>query len=176
MSENSYEVESGGDLATLADLAEKLRVAQQGIAKLEAELKAAQAVEVELRDKAIPDLMDELGMAEFETRSGFKIKIVENVFASISKDRKTRAHAWLDENGHGGMIRRKVLVEFNREQGDDAKKLATDLRGKYPAVAQELSVHGTTLKSWAKRMLTEGEDIPLDLFGIHTQKTAKIGK
>jgi hypothetical protein len=142
----------------------------------ERDLKAAQVVETELREKVIPGLMDELGMQAFETQSGFTIRIVENVFANISEERKAAAHAWLDKNGHGGMIRRKVLVEFNREQGEDAKQLATDLHGKYPAVSQEMAVNGNTLKAWAKRMLEDGEDIPLSLFGVHTQKVAKIGK
>jgi predicted transcriptional regulator len=162
-------------LGELSSLAEELRGAETEVANLEAKLAAAKADVERIAEEEIPELMAEIGMAEFKTASGFTVSIDRKVYAKIPKYRMGEAVQWLDDNGEGGMVRRKVIVDFNRDQEDAAAELAEDLESKYAAVAQDYSVHSSTLKAWAKRKIEAGEELPEDLFGILTKQVAKIG-
>lgn len=178
MDEYAYPVEispeeAKGDLATLSRLAEELKAAQSEVARIEATLKSAQKRVQDLEEVAIPELMEGLGIASFRTSSGFAIEIAENVHVSITKENQPAAFRWLDEHGHGGMIKRSVLVAFNRDQESAAMALQEELATKFPGVRQDANIHPSTLKAWAKRRLEEGEELP-ESISVHVIKSAKI--
>ena len=163
----------GGDLATLSKLAQELRAAQRAAESQELELKRAYARVTYLSTETIPELMAELGMKKFETTSGLKIELVKKVHASITQTNLTAAHSWLEENGHGGMIKREIVVAFNREQEEEAKELQDQLRGEYPGVKSKEAVHNSTLKAWVKNRLKAGEHVP-DSISHHEIDVATI--
>lgn len=163
-------------LGQLSELAVDLRKAQSAVVNLELELKIAKADVRELEETQIPELMDEVGMTEFATSGGLKIVVEKKVFASIPKYRMSEAIAWLDKNNEGGMVKRNVVVAFNRDQEDEATELADVLGKDYPAgVDQTYSVHASTLRAWARKRIEAGKPTPEELFGIHTKQVAKIG-
>ncbi len=165
--------EAKGDLARLSKLADDLKAAQAEVARIESTLKAAQKRVQDLEEIQIPELMEGLGIESFRTSSGFEIEIAKNVHVSITNENKPAAFRWLDEHGHGGMIKRSVVVAFNRDQEDDAKALQDDLAKKFPGVRQDLNVHPSTLKAWATRRLEEGEELP-ESITVHVVKAAKV--
>lgn len=167
------EAPKGGDLAKLAELAEELAEIDLEAQALELKLKNARSRADSLRDVQIPELMEELGMEKFTTTNGFEIDIKESIRASISKENEPLAFAWLDQNGHGGMIKRKVEVRFDKNQEDAAKELAKELRSDYSGVSIDGSVHNSTLRSWVRKRLEKGEEIPETISHI-VQKSAKI--
>lgn len=173
----SNEIERSSDqLGELSKLADELHDAEATVAQLEAKLASAKADVVRISEEEIPELMAEIGMDEFKTSTGLSIKLDRKVFAKIPKYRMGEAVDWLDEHGEGGMVKRNVVVGFNRDQEEAATELAASLSEQYPAgVSQDYSVHASTLKAWAKRKIEAGEEIPEDLFGIHTKQIAKIG-
>ena len=150
----------GGDLATLSKLATDLRTAQRAAEAQELELKRCQARVAYLSRESIPELMEKLGMKNFETTSGLKIKLDKEIHVHISEVNRVAAHIWLEENGHGGMIKREIVVAFNREQEEEAKELQNKLRGEYPGVKAKEAVHNSTLKAWVKNRMKVGETIP----------------
>jgi len=163
-------------LGQLSELALELRTTQTNVATLELQLKIAKGDVRELEEVQIPELMAEVGMTEFATSGGLKIKVEKKVFASIPKYRMDEAIKWLDDNNEGGMVKRNVIVAFNRDQEEDATTLMTDLAAQYPAgVDQTYSVHASTLKAWARKRIEAGKETPEELFGIHTKEVAKIG-
>lgn len=166
----------GDGLAELRRLADELEQAQERVAEAEAALKAAQQTAKHLAEEVLPGKMAEVGLEMFKTPSGFTLEIKEQVFAHIAKARAAAAYRWLEENGHGGMIKRHVLVAFNKDQEEAASKLHANLQLEFSGVTQKLQVNAGTLKAWAKRMLEAGEEVPLDLFGIHTKTVAKPKK
>lgn len=151
---------SSDDLARLSQLGNDLRDAEAEIERREAALKQAQNQFRYISETAIPELMKSLGLVRFETTSGAKIELGEVVSATITQANKPKAFEWLEKNGHGGMIKRMIVVLFNREQEDAANDLQNDLRPKYPGVTQEKNVHSSTLKAWVTRRLAAGEAIP----------------
>jgi hypothetical protein len=181
MSDNpQYEydtVEASPDaLRELSRLGDELDDTQKRISDLMRKLKKAQEAETNLREVVIPEAMGNLGMRHFETTKGAEVEIEDVITAKIAKNAQSKAFAWLEKNGHGGMIRRKVITEFTQKQEKEAKKLEGKLRGTYPVVAVERAVHAGTLKKWVKGMIKDGEAFPRKLFGVFTKQVAKITK
>lgn len=160
-------------LGELSKLADDQAQAASRVAELEKQLETAREELRDISERRLPEKMDELGMEEFKTTTGLKIKIKEVVRASIPKPRQGEAFHWLRTNGFGGLIKRAVAVKFGKGQDDVAEKLAHDLAEKYE-VEDNASVHPSTLKAFVSEQLTDGREIPLDLFGVHRQRTAII--
>lgn len=164
---------TGGELSQLSLLAEAQAAAAAKVADLEAQLESARA---ELRDYAehkVPELMDQIGIGEFKTTSGLKIKIQETIRASITKAAAVRAFAWLRENGHAAMIKRTISVALGKGEEEKAAKLHALLDGEFELDDAE-AVHPSTLSAFVREKLREGEEVPIDLFGVHRQRVSKL--
>lgn len=164
------------DLKQLSQLANELLGTQERILALEAELAGAQRRAVHLAEHAIPELMEEFGLADFTTDEGASIKVADSVHAHITEEKKNDALDWLDGNGFGGMVKRRVVVGFGKDAEDKARTLAETLDNDGYAVKTEREVHAATLKAWVRRRLEEGEELPMDLFGVHVRRVAKVEK
>ena len=67
------EVPASDKLARLAQLAEQQAECAATLARLEAEQERVRETFRNLSEREIPDLMDEVGVAEFKTASGLKV-------------------------------------------------------------------------------------------------------
>jgi len=74
------------------------------------------------------------------------------------------------------VIKRSVQVGFDKGEQDAAEALSAELRQQYPHVKEDLSVHPSTLKSLLKELLTRGEAVPLDTFGVYEYRKAVVKK
>lgn len=159
-------------LTRLAQLA-----ADQGaeVARIAAELEAATAAHKRTVEVDLPSAMEDAGMAEFTTGTGLKICVKERIHAHIAKERYPQAVAWLDENGHSGLVKRTVIVAFNRDQAEAARELVLRERGEGLDARQEYKVEPPTLKKFVREKLEKGEEVPVDLFGVHRFKVAELG-
>ena len=158
----------------LNELVTLLRGYELGVAIAEEGLKKAKGCLVDIAENQLPALMKEMGLAEFTTLSGLKAKMVNSVFANISKARQAEAMTWLDENGHGGLIKSSVALTFNRGESEQAQELAAELAQRGFSTKANEAVHSSTLRSWAAGLLEAGEEFPLELFGVHQKKIVKI--
>ena len=166
-----------GQLAELSKLADQQADAEREVARLEAELAKAKDRHRSISEQELPAMMDELGMEEFKTTSGIKIKVAEIIRASIPKARAEEAFTWLDENGHASIIKRLFAVSFGRHEEKWARKFAADLRRRKREliVADIKKVESSTLRAFVKAQLEEGVDLPMELFGVFRQRVSKIG-
>lgn len=163
------------DLHQLAELAKQMFEAEQEVDRCTKKLEKATKALRTVAERDIPELMDKCGMAEFTTNTGLHLIVKQLVRASISKANRLKAVEWLDENGHGGLVKRKVWVDFTRDQQDAAKQLLEELREKgFENVAEDANVHPQTLGAWVRERLAEGEAFPEKLFGVNKHKVAKI--
>lgn len=160
-------------LAELSRLADEQAQAAVRVTDLEAMLEVARDRLREISERIIPEKMDELGMEEFKTRTGLKIKIKETIRTSIPKQRQGEAYRWLRDNGFGALLKRNVAVKFGKGDDESAEQLAKELSEKFE-VEDNTSVHPSTLKAFVNEQLTGGAEIPLDLFGVHRQREAVI--
>lgn len=160
--------------ARLHALVQDFRAAEQQVSLLEAELKQAEAAVRTLRETLIPELMQQLGTDIYRLpQDGTVIEITDDVKAAITVDNREAAYEWLESNGHGGLIKRTIVVAFNRDQEEAAKKLREQLEKQYAGVKQDVSVHGQTLTAWARRRRQAGEEIP-ECIDVHALHVAKI--
>lgn len=169
--------DDGNALAELSLLADRQAEAALRVAELEKQLEEARGRLRGISDRQLPEKMDELGMEEFKTRSGLHIRIKEAIRTSIPKTRQAEAFEWLRQNGYGGLIKRIVAVKFGKGEDEVAEKLARDLARDLAngrEVDDTASVHPSTLLSFVTEQLANGVDLPLDLFGVHRQRTSVI--
>lgn len=164
-----------GELTTLSNLAEEQAKAALAVADLEKQLEKAKEVYKDLAERQVPELMDSIGIQEFKTKSGLKIKIQETIRASISVANQERAFAWLRAGGYGALIKRNVSVQFGKGQDEAAGLLIEELEAKSLSVDDKSSVHPSTLSSFVKEKLTAGEEMPTDLLGVVRLRVSKLG-
>lgn len=165
---------SSDALAQLSVLANDQASAEATVKELEAKLEKARESLREISERKIPELMDSLGMEEFKTSTGLKIKIKTSIRCSITKERQEVAFKWLRDNGHGGLIKRVVSVSFGKGEDESAEELFKELIVEYEGAEDKAAVHPSTLASFVKEQLADGEDFPMEIFGVHRQRTAVI--
>ena len=160
------------DLKTLQQLAAKGFDAIMKVENLEAELKSAKAALKQIEEVELPEAMDDIEMDCFETREGLRIEIATTIVCG--KVTNPAALAYLEQEGDSGMIKADVTIAFGKEEEAEANKLMQRLMKQKFDVKQEKHVHQSTAKSYITRMLAEGKNIDLELFGAFSKRKAKI--
>jgi hypothetical protein len=166
----------GGNLmSALISLADQQDAAQAEVERLELLLDEAKKNHDRISQIEIPKLMDGID-GKLNLPDGRVVTISEKIRSSISSDKKSLAFKWLDENDHGGLIKRRFIIEFGRDQEEWAKKFEADLaKSKKPLnVKQEQNVHWQTLDAFVRQQLENGDELPLELFGVFRQRFANI--
>lgn len=163
-------------LARIAGLAQDQIKAEAEVARLEEELKAAQAKLKDISQFKLPELLAEVGMSEFKLKDGTKISVKEDVRASIPKSDSQPAFDWLESHGSGALIKREIKISFGKGEEAWAKKFMADLaKRKKPVKAEnKMTVHPQTLQAFIREQLEKGETVPLDIFGAFIQKFTKV--
>jgi hypothetical protein len=144
-------------------------------ASLEADLKAAKSALHALTTNRLPDMMTELQMdaAEF---AGWKVKIHDFVSGSLPKDEEKRAKAirWLEEHDGGELVKTSVSLDFAKSQHNEAMSIAGEMEEKGFAPTVKSDVHASTLASYARQRIKDGDDIDAEVLGLYLGKVAKI--
>ena len=166
-------------LDELSQLAKEFLEAEERLKEAEELLKTRKKELERYSLNIIPEAMQAANLEEFKTKSGYRLSVIEDIKCHISKDRKAEAVKWLDDNGHGGLLKTEINAFFTREE----KKLAEeylekiskeiDISGRFKIDA---NVHPATLKAFIKRLKQDGEQIDDELFGVYTFKSIKVKK
>lgn len=163
-------------LATLTQLANLMAQKQSELLEAEEKVNSIKSELTDIQETQIPELMDLLGIGSFKTTTGLMIEIDENIQANISAAKSQEAFNWLRSNNFGALIERKVTLSFGMGEEDKANRLYLKLTEENEDlhIEDKESVHHSRLKSFVKKQLSAGNDIPLDLFGVFKRRTAKI--
>lgn len=162
--------------ALLDQLVTEIEQCETTLAQLEMETSETSAKHRDLTERQLPDLLDEMGLEEVKTLAGLEVKVNTDILASITKENEPAAFQWLNDNGHGNLMKRAVTVAFNKGQEDQANELMRTLSGKFAAVSVATKVHPSTLKSFVRERLGEGKEVPEDIFGVYRRRVAKINR
>ena len=173
MDYSDYKQTPTGDLAAVSKLAEDLREAQTQVEILMEALEVAQKRVTDIAEHQLPELMDAVGLETISTQSGLVVQLKNTVRASIPAARREEAMRWLEDTGHGAMIKREVSVAFGRDQESQAKELVRELGDEYD-VKTDCRVESSTLRAWVAEQLESGHEVPQDLFGVFQQRQAKV--
>lgn len=157
----------------LSALVDRAVIAESNVAALEESLKVAKKTYADLVEQEIPSLLEEFGLTSATTDRGLTVKTREEIYANISEARRPAAFAWLNENGHGGIVKRNFVVPLTADH--DARLLATTVQGITgiePVLTE--SVHPQTLRAFIREALDTGMDLPVETFGVFVKKVARI--
>jgi hypothetical protein len=165
-------------LRELTALCAQLRDAERDLSELDDAWKKKSATVRGLTEEDIPALMAELGVKKLTLESGETITVKADVECSLPKEdleKRAAALKWLEDNGHGGLIKTIVATQFGRGELEKATALAEVIAtttGKEAIVGRD--VHASTLKSFLNERIAAGDDVPLELFNARPLNKAKI--
>ncbi|RPJ39964.1 MAG: hypothetical protein EHM35_00840 [Planctomycetaceae bacterium] len=163
-------------LGKISTLAEEMADLGQQIEAAEALVERLTKQRDEIAERRLPELFDQVGMKEFKTTQGVHLVKKDKVQHSVSKDRKAAAMKWLDEHGHGGMIKNTVVVAFNKGQEKEVADLRKTLEPKFENVRTDQEVASASLGALIRSLIEEGKEVPHDVFGIHEFSIVEIAK
>ena len=177
---SGYEEEAAPDQQKLLNnLADQLAAVDNEIEELNAKLTAAEARAKQLRENDIPEMMHSLGLKEIVLANGLCVKLREEVRASFfakNPEKREPAFRWLKENGHDGIIKNVVAVQFGKGDEEIAERFEKFAR-EFDAplnLQRKRDIHGQTLLAFLREQLREGQEVPLEKFGAFVQKFAKV--
>jgi hypothetical protein len=178
-------VASDDKIAELRKACQEWYDIQLEIETTEAALKDLRARSQEIQHKELPAKFAELNTDKIGLPDANVDIVVEPYYkASISSEwdqsRQNDAYSWLEENGHGGLMKVVVSVAFQKGELEKARELQELIRkspiGNTHPVDVGMSVHWGTLTSFVKEQVTAGEVLPLDTLGAVVGSIAKVKK
>jgi hypothetical protein len=167
---------STGDLGSLLVMAKELVAVEREVKDLEALLKQRNGRATELKTQIIPDKMAEVGLSEFKTPEGDRLKVEDFVAGSLPKDPGKRAKAieTLEAMGGAGLIRNELMLTFEKSQHNEALALASELREKGFDVEVSSGVHHGVYCAFVREKLRNGEEVNAEALGIFVGRKTKV--
>ena len=168
------EQSSNEELASISGLAQQLLVVQKDIEEKKLELKELEEQFRQISESSLPEALQSANLSEIVLSDGTKLSVAPFYKGHISEKNRPAALEWLMKNGHGALIKNEISLKFGRDEDERAQDTIASLqqRGLSPSVKQ--GVHAQTLNSFVKERLTNGKDIPSEIFGIYVGSRAKI--
>ncbi len=143
-----------GQLQRVSELA-ALQVRQEAtVAALEQELADAKDALKQTAERDLPNLMDDIGLAEYKLTTGAKVSIKTKIVGAILEENRPAAFEWLHRHGFGPIVKRNVEVQFGRGDAMKAGRLLGYLTRWYKdfKISDKEAVHGNTLNAWAREI------------------------
>ena len=175
-SSNSIEAVDGEGLKSIAQVAKRIREAEEDIAKVENYLKEKKKELLKMTDEDLPSMLQELGVSSFTLDDGSKVDVKPLYGASIPVSRKEEAFEWLRENGYDDIIKNVVSCSFGRGEDKEVAHLLEAMHALALHPEQQESVHASTLRAWVRERVENGDEFPMDLFGAFVGERATIKK
>jgi hypothetical protein len=135
----------------------------------------------EILGKILPEFMDDprRRLDSFSV-DGVKFTVDNYYKASIPADNPDPGHNWLEENGHGDLIRNTIVVALPKESEEMAKEIETYIRQRYQEanVERKRAVPWASLTAWLKELWNAPDPNkklpPLDIMGATVGRIVKI--
>lgn len=163
--------------AVLRGLADELLEAMAEVDRIKEELMTAENMVKDLTDVRIPNVVEGLE-GKFDLGDGRTMTIKEEIRASVAGEKLEPAVEWLDANNYGNIVKRNLIFEFGKDDHEKVqafKEAITPILKQQRLVLKEKrAIHNATLVAWVKERLAEGDDLPIDIFGIFRQRIAKV--
>lgn len=158
----------GERVATLNELESRKK-------KLEAQLEVVTAHLRNMTEVELPGLFLEHGITKMQVGE-YLLSIDKFYQTSIKDENKAAAFKWLEETNQDAIIKNEFKATFGKGEDERAKEDAARKALKEAGVRfeEKRGVHPMTLKSFVKTAIEEGQQIPMDLFGVYIGNRIKI--
>jgi len=169
------ELPDNEEMKELGKAVEDLISLRDRIERGEELLKQLKKDETRLSGETIPSMMDELGFSSIKTPDGREVSYSTFYSGKILPEHEDEAFDWIEENGHGGVIKGQMILDYRRPQRDDVLELMKALRENGWDLNIKLGVHHSTLRALFKELVEdEGVQPPPDLFNLFIGRKTKI--
>ena len=122
----------------------------------------------------IPEIMDELGVAEITLTNGKKVSVKENLYCSVPKKRMGEIADFLIDHDYATLLKQDVIVPLDATD-DELKANVLDALARVGVdYSETFKVNTSSLKKAVKEMLENGVDLDLSMFGAFIKKETKI--
>lgn len=162
-------------LVKLLDLRDTMK---REIEEMETKVSRRTAELIYLETKTIPDVLDDMGVSSLTLEDGRKISLQDFVSVKIEDENRPAAYAWLQNKGHGDLIKHTFTVALSgsAEQKDDAeiRAVRNALEDRGVPFSEEEKIHPSTLKAFVAEQLEKGTTFPSAVFKIKQGKIARI--
>ena len=181
---------ASNEIGAVADMASRMLNLQEEIIRSEEALKQKKQALTKLAEQDLPDLMMELNIKDFTLSNGAKVEVNDIISGSVPaagaidrakgddrvnmEIRQQHCFDWLRGNGAGDLIKNNVEVQFGRNEDGACDEFAVELNSRDINYKRSVGVHPSTLNSFIKERMSEGKEVPHDLFKIYTGRRAKI--
>jgi uncharacterized small protein (DUF1192 family) len=182
---------SSNEIGAVADMAQRVLDLEDEINRLEDALKQKKQDLKVLAEQDLPELMQELNIKDFTLSNGAKVEIKDVIQASVpsqgSIDRaktedqrvelqmlQQQCFEWLRAQGAGDIIKSNVEVQFGRNEDDACNAFTDELRERQIYYKRAVGVHPQTLNSFIKERMSEGKEVPMEMFRVYAGRRANI--
>lgn len=165
---------SNDQLSEISVLANMQLDLETAIEETERELAALKKQLKQISEVSIPDLMQQVGMAEFTLSNGYKVTVKPFYGANIGDENREQCFAWLRDHDLGDIIKHEVTAKLGKDSDERAKVIINVLTRMKIDYTDKEFVHPMTLKSFVKEQCEENEEFPKDMFKVFEGKLTKI--
>lgn len=141
------------------------------VESLELALKERKEKLAQLKERELPDLMNQIGLSSFKTADGKKVSVKKDYKNTIVNEEE--AFRWLEETGNSSIIKTELKLNFGkgeRELCQEAEKLLSDNNLSFN---KKEGVNAMTLNAFTREQLEHGVQFP-DCFSIYTVNKVTI--
>ena len=181
---------SSNSIGAVADMAQQMFDLEKEINDLTELLKQKKQNLTKLAEQDLPDLMQELNVKDFTLNNGAKVEVQDIASGSIPSAsaiqkakgddkaelevRQQQCFDWLRDTGNGDLIKSNVEVQFGKGEDQACNEFTKELQDRKLFYRRAQGVHHGRLNSFLKERLSEGKEVPHDLFRVYVGRRAKI--
>lgn len=163
-----------GKSQELSELCTRLLELQKQITRCEENIKNLRSEERLLSENEIPNLMQQAGISSLKLIDGSSVSFKPEYYAKIPVSKTDEAFDWLSSNGYGDLIKNQVSLTFGKSEDNVANSVVEDLKNKGHNVSQKKKVEPMTLKAFVREQIQNGQNLPMDLFGVYVSNKTTI--
>lgn len=167
---------SNESLLEVSELVKRQSKLENEVEDMEEALKERKERLKHVSEKLLPDALAALNLSRVSLEDGTTIEVKQFYSAKIPEECRAEAFAWLDENGHGSLVKTFVSVPLERTEREKADKLTTELVRMGFSYQQKDDIHPMRLRGFVREQIEEGPGLPMELFGVYVGRQAKIVK
>jgi|TARA_R100001460_G_scaffold82938_1_gene123826 hypothetical protein len=163
------------EVSDVSEVSNQYLQIESEILNLEEQVKRKKQELQQANDKIV-ELMTQRGVKEIKTVEGDSVSFKPFYKGSISKDNQPEAFQWLEDNGHGDLIKNIVSVKFGKGDNSIAENLINELQQRQLYPDQKRKVEPMTLNALIGEQINKGNDIPMETFSVFVGNKVKIKK
>ncbi len=169
---------SDAEVSSIAALARRAKTLEAEVADATAALQLKLNEYRQIINHDLPNALRQAGVSGLPLADGTPVAL--RVAFDSGKLTDPAALTWVEENGGSSLIKTQILLEMDRGDLAAAREILTELCGnrhanKFRVLTLAESVNPQTIAKFAREMIEQRKDPPLDLLGVRRRAYATVG-